>query len=680
MAANQCTTIINELNNLYCSNYGNNVHGTCGKMYDKILNNLSIFNNYNQLFTSFINSNIKQYYLCHTTNKSIECFKILINLIDIDTLDFNTFKTCVNLNKQYLDCIVNLIIKKKNISSEVISKILYTKNKLLISTLFDDNNKLNLNLNESHYNYLCKNNQLIIINTTINNNYYGRSNLATEENFKISTEFNSKIILHLINSKVKVTKKAINYALIHKISPNIIKQLITMGPGLCTDYLIAACHGQNKEMIEFLLDNKIVPTSDCIKALFTSAVNNDIIDINEKYGKNMFYEKSVPVSPKDSINIKNITELLNILLNYNYTITYDDLIFITKYYVTIPNIQKYNLTFDNKFLEICSEIGFYPPYDHNIKPDIRCLQKECIKSGNLQAIKELVLKQKIKPDNICIQNACIHKANLPTIRFLVDNNASVDYIALKNIISITGNSSTNFVMEEFIKQYLKDMEELKKLKKQQHTNPPIIAKSITNELVINKDNEPQKVVISNIEENKDNKIMKLEHINNQNISDNIIKDDDYISESDDEIPKKKIKKISIKVKTNKKDIKSDDNKDNIINNDIKTIFEDYTLIKTNIEEKEQISISDKFIKYFNLEKDSKLTILSFKRLLLNYLNNNKLIKKDNFVITLNEDMCNSINFDYKKYDNKLDIKNLDKFCAFVLDNIKNNEQKQNISK
>ena len=60
-------------------------------------------------------------------------------------------------------------------------------------------------------------------------------------------------------------------------------------------------------------------------------------------------------------------------------------------------------------------------------------------------------------------------------------------------------------------------------------------------------------------------------------------------------------------------------------------------------------------------------MLSFKRILFNYFNNNKLIKKDSFDIELSTELCKAIGFDNSKFGNKMNLKDIDAFCLYILD-------------
>ena len=646
------TTIIAELNNLYCSssyyNNNGNKHISCEKIIDKITNNIHVFSNYNTLMANFLNGMTKSYYgQCFTTPKCIDCFKKILNLIDVEILPLDIFKKMCNTNQVFTQEVYISICEKKEISKDFLTRILFTQNTKLIYDIFE-NKSLVLNLHPEHLETLCLNNKAFEIYNGINgqNHGYNQQSNYVEMTQEKSSEFNSKIIMDFINSKIKVSKTTVIMAIMFNIKPLITKQLITLGPELSDEYLVAACYGSNKDMIEFLLDNKIQPNNKCIPALFANEFSKTFIDL-DKFNKYTL-KKSLPNSIKDTGNIKIFTALTNILLNYDYNLTYEDLLLLTRNFITINGIEKYNIKFDNKFLETCSDVGFYPAYKHNLKADVSCLQKECKKPGNITAIKELVNKQKVKPDEICLENACRYKSNSATIKFLIENGAKVSANSVKNIIYATGNSSSCYVIDE----YIKCLDKEKALPK------------VEQKLIIPK----PKLEIVHIDNYED----KDDSVNGEN-SDNIeVLKVDIKEEVKEEKQVKTKKGIKVTVKKTK-----DKNPEEVIIVKPKEEKIDYTTIQISITEKDTISLSVKFVEYFSLDKDVKLNMLSFKRILINYLNNKKLIKKDSFNIELPDDLCNAIDFDTKKYGNILDIKLLDKFCLFVLDiNLQSNSPKK----
>jgi len=115
--------------------------------------------------------------------------------------------------------------------------------------------------------------------------------------------------------------------------------------------------------------------------------------------------------------------------------------------------------------------------------------------------------------------------------------------------------------------------------------------------------------------------------------------------------------------------------------EISVTKKDWLNEQVNITEKDSVEVSEKFAKYFSYDKEIKLTLLSFKKLLLNYLNKKKLIKKDSFDIELPDDLCDAISFDTKLYNKVFDFRKSEEFCKFVLDKMssstKNTTEKKN---
>lgn len=618
------SSIYAELSSLYCSSYGGGVmHSSCTKIVDKINQNMSIFTNYNTLLYNFVAGLSKGYYSsCTNTVSSKQCFETILNLVDLNEFTLEQFKKIANSSTHFVDILCKKVGSVNEFSPDLVTKILYTSNTHLIDEML--NSKKSIYFIPEHYEIICINSKTY--SKIAGNTAYSYNNQFLPENTaNVSNTYNSKLIMELINRKIKVPKKAIICAIMFSINSNIIKQLIPMGPELCQDYLVSACYGANKEMMEFLLDNKIIPNNQCIPALFTREIPKTFIDLSHynKYTVN----KNLPYSLKDAPYIKAFSDLVNILLKYNYNLEYNDVLYLTRNFIQINQIERYNIKFDSKFLETCSEVGFYPTYNHGLSPDIKCLQKECSKSGNITAIKELIKKHKFKPDNICMQNACRIKSNVATIKYLAECGAPIDEIAVKNIIYATGNNASCFVIDNYLKYLENKNKAVVKV-------PEIIKEDIKNIQEPVKQEEIKVKPVEPIEQEEDVLLEPTE---------------------DEEKPKKKkivIKKTK-KEKETEKDIKKDANK------------EDYSLVPTKITDKDIVQVPSKFSDYFKLE-DNKLSILSFKKILINYLNNKKLIQKGSFNIELPEDLISAIGFD-KKYGNTIDIKNLDKFCTFILD-------------
>ena len=659
------TSLLSQLSNLYCGYSA--THNQCSQLYLNIKENINVFSNYNTLLTNFINSLKKNYHnggVCVSIYTCTDLFEILLNLADIESLDNITFENmCLNL--KFTDMLIPHITKMKRISAELIAKIICSRNKIIIEKILF-NNDLELNFSSSHIELICSNNNSYFIKSNVPIHHGGNNKinpiLVEDSSKKDSKIFSDKLINELINRKIKVTKTAIIFAIIYNINLPTIKTLLSIGPTLCEEYLIAACYSLNKEIIDFLLDNKIEPTSKCIKALFKPNINDDELFKKELFGLDKYililnsYHKDIPHSPVHFAVINKYTTILETLLNYNYKLTYEDVINATRYYIKIDNITNYDIKFDSKFLEVCYEVGFYPKYNHNIKPDITCLQKECDKYGNMTNIKKLIIIDQLKPDAICMQNACKFKSNLQIIKFLHEKGAPIDHYALKNIIRANGNTCLIFLIDE----YIKTIEEKKEVIKEVIKEVPKV--------------EENKEVIKEVPKVEDKKKVIKEVGNKIKNTQKAVQEVNLSSDSEEEeaiVKPTKTKKIIIKkTKKNeseedKKNKNNDPIKVNKVNKEVK--FDDYKLVKTKITNKDEISLSENFLTFYNIEKNIKLKVLSFKKILFKYFNDNKLIKKDSFDIDLSSELCKAIGFDNIKYGNKINLKDIDAFCLYILD-------------
>ncbi len=648
------TYYIQKLNNMSCSSY--NGH-SCRLLYKEITNNMSIFTNYNNLFNSFISSFRKDYYGYRECSLQVEApilFETLIDIIDFTQISKERFLImCMQSDK-----FDNIIIKKlgtlTNIPANIIINIIISKNKKLIDYIFNTPN-LHIELTPAVLQEMCTNPRVVKVKTQGHQAGYQRIMYEPEKQ-EVSNDFNNKIIMEILNHKITVTKDIINTAIISHISVETIKSLIALGPEVCSEYLEAASFSLNTEAIDFLLDNKIIPTKKCIKELFST-------DISFKHICQEI-QKQKPYSQKDTIVINKYKTILVKFINYNYNITYDDVLLAIEYFITIPHIEKFNIKFDSKFIQKCSDIGFYPDYNHNMKADVICLQKECMKSGNITIIRELVNKQKIMPDSVCLENACKVRSNLPVIRFLVEKGAKPSIKSLQNIIHANANSACCFVIDEFAKVF----------------NPNNIANAQVNKKENIIEDNTEEDTESNSQENSEaneaeqidvlgvTQLAKTQNkleVESESEEEIIVNKKVVESESDEEELKEV--KASKKYKGAKIVVKKKHKEEEVQIKPTEALI-DCATIQTKITDKDKFTMPETFCKYFGIDSKIEMNLISLKKLLINHLNNKKLIKKDSFIVELSNDICEGLGLDTKKYINKLDIKELDNFCKFILEN------------
>ena len=69
------------------------------------------------------------------------------------------------------------------------------------------------------------------------------------------------------------------------------------------------------------------------------------------------------------------------------------------------------------------------------------------------------------------------------------------------------------------------------------------------------------------------------------------------------------------------------------------------------------------MKFFEL-KNNTINLSTFKKVLLNYFKTNNLIQKESFEIILDEKLIKILKFE--NYGYKINLKDLDEFCKFIL--------------
>lgn len=227
-----------------------------------------------------------------------------------------------------------------------------------------------------------------------------------------------------------------NIARYHNLE--LLKKTLVCGGVLSTDILEVACLSTTKDRLEklkFILDNKIEPTETAFLNVIDSAENMSYYNRGSRYNRGDTNQSS--------------ETMLNLLTDYGYAVTYDNLKTALKKSLTIKNIERFDIKFDSTYLHICSEVGMYPYKTKDISPDITCLINECKKAGNLAHIKKVIAVNNLTPDSDCMREACKHRNNLQTIKYLVSKGGRIDSECMKNIIATMRNRNLSYIFDEF---------------------------------------------------------------------------------------------------------------------------------------------------------------------------------------------------------------------------------------
>lgn len=266
---------------------------------------------------------------------------------------------------------------------------------------------------------------------------------------ELMADFNFEHALNkIINKKIKVTQKCLQLS-IKNNNLQLAKLMLLAGTHLDENVLITACENANAQTVKYILDNKIIPTKKCFDATLKNG-NGDYDGNDNAYGYRRRYRKNSETSSQNASNI------ITLLIGYGYKMTYDDIYNATKNRIKIDKFDSLNIKLDQKFLELCVTLSFYPYNMDGITPTSACLEKECVKSGNITNIRKL-LSQGVKPTVKCLQNASTIRNNLQVIRLLIEKGVKPDIICIMNMAKSLGSSSLDLLITEFMKcQGVKD--------------------------------------------------------------------------------------------------------------------------------------------------------------------------------------------------------------------------------
>ncbi|AYV81423.1 MAG: SWIB/MDM2 domain protein, partial [Harvfovirus sp.] len=430
------------------------------------------------------------------------------------------------------------------------------------------------------------------------------------------------VVINILQRKIQPTSVTVDHAFTNK-NANLVKTLIEMGAvPLNEKLLVKACDAQNYELIKMFLDLKILPTKECFKSL----VSADFA----KYGRRSYYYRKTAKNDMDNTN-----SLVDLLVSYGFKPDYDDIVIATNNHLKLNNIEMFEIKLDDKFLELCAELNFYPYKLTDVKPNVKCLELACKKAGNLVAIKTLV-KSGLKPDLACLQAACQMRSNLATIRFIIDQGVVPDFICIRHCAATLGNKTLSFLLSLYKsdeeQEVAVDDESSESIEDDTSGSPPAL--ELPEDL-------PEVVIADEISE--------------EEIPEEVIPEE---PEEPEESPKKKTKgKIIVKGKAPKNEVVIEEAP--LLPQTIVKITKPTKEIKL----KELYSLNDKLSLLLTNEEGNKMTFLDAKQKLLEYVNKNDLFDKtDKFLIKIDAEINKISGFEVNKYLNFMDFDNFVANC------------------
>lgn len=216
----------------------------------------------------------------------------------------------------------------------------------------------------------------------------------------------NKYVYRSIEKNIKITKQCyyniIKYPNDLELCTLALKYDNTLIDSNCLNY---ACQSRNKEVIMFVLNNKITPDNKIFESIFLKKNNRDVYrfktsDINFEENVFLDFEENNLIRTVHRNQYCTENDIIKILDKYGYCFTYDD------FFVCLENrVLMENFDFDfgddkltKKFFDVCIQKSFYPYFINKKKfppPTIECLYKECERKNNMKVIKQLAESLKL---------------------------------------------------------------------------------------------------------------------------------------------------------------------------------------------------------------------------------------------------------------------------------------------
>jgi hypothetical protein len=210
----------------------------------------------------------------------------------------------------------------------------------------------------------------------------------------------------------------------------------------------------------------------------------------------------------------HFNKCFELLINHGFIPNYKDVLEAAKRRIELPNISRFNITFDDKLLEYCDKYNFFP-LQYKIDGVDDGYMKLCHLINNEAKQNEILTHFKLfpslKPTPKVMELACKHKKYSTIINTLIEKGGTINIQCLENSIkSCTTNYTLRNIFDQFKKLYDKQIKELINIKDQY---------DIVDETTSTQDDyeeEEESIILNDSEENKEEDKLNIITIHNSN--------------------------------------------------------------------------------------------------------------------------------------------------------------------
>jgi len=404
--------------------------------------------------------------------------------------------------------------------------------------------------------------------------------------FKLACQLKfESLIRKFIKQKFKLTHECC-YDVIMLNNLELFKlSIIITGCKFDTKLLEHACYYNSLDIIKYLLNNKLLPNKKCFQNLIIGNLEKhqyftvptltkekyESLTIAQKREMPMVYDTIYKYRDyfgrhhfkkmigSNDYRTQVVSDCIDLLIQYNYKLTQEDIINCIKTHVKISNLDHINIKSSSEILDAYITYNFpiSKKIIKNISSNINELINAC-QNSSLTIVRQLI-KKGIIPTQECLRVACSRKTNLPMIRFLIEkHNLIPDEKCIKEIICLISNKQASYLLDKYVKKFEEKVEKKKLKVEDDSENISSIDSEVPQKIVPKK--APQKQVPKKVESDSDSESnSELEvpqkivpkKVPHKKVS-KVESDSDSESNSELEVPQKVVPKLKPKKAVPKK--------------------------------------------------------------------------------------------------------------------------------
>ena len=243
-------------------------------------------------------------------------------------------------------------------------------------------------------------------------------------------------------------------------STNVVTALLNKSYTITTDEFSLICAYCLFNHIKYILElSRMVITSNHFEAIINAKAipgkyvesgseeeeEEETLSVSEEEYNSKGKKCTTRSDAKIDRKLENKLTKLELLFHNGYIPTRDDIKKTITKHIEIPNIERFDIVFDEEMLELCRTSDFYPKYKFTcITPEMLELQKAC-HTKNFPLAKTLIKTHNLVPDAICMEAIAKYKEN-KVLEILIKAGGKVNLECVKQRAECYANNKFMLAM------------------------------------------------------------------------------------------------------------------------------------------------------------------------------------------------------------------------------------------